>query len=313
MRVGLVGCGPWGANILRDLTILGCDVTVAARHASTQARAASGGAARVVTSWSALVELAGELDGLVVANESSGHAEALRLLVGLGKPIFVEKPLCVDPDEASRLAESGGGQIFLMDKWRYHAGIATLADVSRSGRLGRVLGVRTRRNQWGSAHRDVDELWTLMPHDLAVVEQILGVLPPTRSVVADRVDGAVGCATVVFGQAPWAVVECLGRSPVRERAVTVFGTVAVAQLATAEADEVVVYPIVEGPADASGVADGAVAWRIPVVGEWPLLAELRDFVGFLGGGPAPRATVADGARHVHRIAEILAMANHEGR
>ena len=49
MMIGLVGCGPWGANILRDLRTLGCEVFVA-RNPSSVARVEAGLAHEVVRS-----------------------------------------------------------------------------------------------------------------------------------------------------------------------------------------------------------------------------------------------------------------------
>ena len=46
----------------------------------------------------------------------------------------------------------------------------------------------------------------------------------------------------------------------------------------------------------------------PTPGEWPLLAELRAFVAYLGGGPPPRSSAAEGALMVARLAELRALA-----
>ena len=50
------------------------------------------------------------------------------------------------------------------------------------------------------------------------------------------------------------------------------------------------------------------AQNLPIPGEMPLLAELRAFVGYLRGGPAPRSTAFDGVRVVRAIQDILTIA-----
>ena len=79
-----------------------------------------------------------------------------------------------------------------MDKWRYHAGIQALAELARSGELGPVLGLKTRSLAWGSKHTDVDCIWTLLPHELAIGLEILGqLLDPAWATVEKGFDGSV--------------------------------------------------------------------------------------------------------------------------
>ena len=147
MVVGLVGCGRWGQHILRDLVTLGCEVPVVARSQESRARAEGGGARELVGDIASLPRV----DGVVVATPTSTHAAVVEEALELGVPIYCEKPLCDDPAAAERLAESGAGRLFVMDKWRYHPGVQELAAIARDGRLGSVSGLRTVR-EIGRAH-----------------------------------------------------------------------------------------------------------------------------------------------------------------
>jgi predicted dehydrogenase len=121
------------------------------------------------------------VDGFIVATPTSTHAVVIEDLLGSGRPIFVEKPLADSADAARRLVAVAGERIFVMDKWRYHPGVEALRDHARSGALGEIRAVRTWRVGWGTSHRDVDPVWTLLPHDLAIAHEILGVLPNAHS------------------------------------------------------------------------------------------------------------------------------------
>lgn len=296
MLIGLVGCGPWGGLILRDLHVLGCEVHVAARHASSQERAQQGGAKRIVASTAEL--LSSQPDGYVIATEVSSHVQAIDALLPTGRPLFVEKPMCADVAEARRIADCAEGQLFVMDKWRYHPGVNALSALVRGGSLGRITGVRLRRNQPGSHHHDVDAPWTLLPHDLAIVEEILGAVPPLIDAVADRLGPKVHGVSARFGTDPWVVMESFTRLPRKEREVLVFGTEAIAVLDDGYAEELIVQTI--GDAQSFGPID-----RLPIVGEMPLLAELREFTEFIAGGPPPRAGAAMAARHVEIIQQVI--------
>lgn len=152
MVVGLVGCGNWGRHILRDLVALDCEVPVVARSRESIARAEEGGAATIVEDIASLPNL----DGVVVATSTSTHAAVLGEVLGHDVPVFCEKPLTNDPVAAAHLAARAPDRLFVMDKWRYHAGVGELAAIVRERRLGQVAGVRTVRVGWGTSHIDAD-------------------------------------------------------------------------------------------------------------------------------------------------------------
>ncbi len=127
-----MGCGAWGRYILRDLVSLGCEVPVVARSERSVANAREGGAATIVGSIEELPEVA----GVVVATPTSSHAEVVEEALGLGVPVYVEKPLTDDAAAAERLAAQAPDRLFVMDKWRYHPGVEALAELARSDELG---------------------------------------------------------------------------------------------------------------------------------------------------------------------------------
>ena len=135
--MALVGCGRWGRHILRDLIALGCEVPVVARSEASIERAREGGAAEIVADIASL----GAVDGVVVATPTSTHAEVVEEALGLGAPVFVEKPLTADVDSARRVAAIAPDRLFVMDKWRYHPGVRELARIAQSGELGPVVGI----------------------------------------------------------------------------------------------------------------------------------------------------------------------------
>lgn len=298
MRIGQVGCGPWGALILRDLQSLGCDVTVVARSPESRARAEAGGAA-VVASPQALPAV----DGVIVATSVSSHAQVLDQVLDIGVPIFVEKPLTCSAQAADRIAQRGDGRVFVMDKWRYHPGVRELGRIARSSELGRVVGLRTFRLGWGNSHADVDPIWVLAPHDLSIALEILGHIPDARYATAEIVDGEPVGLVGVCGTEPWHILEVSARRRVNTRAIHLTCEKGIAELPDSYSTEVVVtrMPSTVGK-------DPPVSERRRTSDEMPLLAELRTFVDYLSGGPAPVSSVRDGARNVRVLSDLRALA-----
>lgn len=296
MVVGLVGCGKWGRHILRDLVTLGCDVPVVARSPESRARAEDGGARAVVADIASLPTV----DGIVVATPTSTHREVVEQALEIGVPVFCEKPLADDAGDAAELARLASDRLFVMDKWRYHAAVLELASIARERRLGAVAGLRTVRVGWGSPHDDVDVVWVVAPHDLAITLEVMGALPvPEAAVAQSHGREALVLSGVLRRDGWWQVLEASGRSPERTRRVELHCEHGVAVLAGGWDEHVSVFRA--GP-------QGVEEERIETPGELPLLAELRAFVGHLDGGPPPKSSAAEGAAVVATIAELRRLA-----
>jgi hypothetical protein len=69
---------------------------------------------------------------------------------------------------ARRIVAAARVRVFVTGKWRYHLGIVATARMARSGQLEKILAIRTVHLGWNHNRRDVDAIWILMPHDLAI-------------------------------------------------------------------------------------------------------------------------------------------------
>jgi len=292
MNVGLVGCGLWGANVLRDLRTLGCEVRVVARSDASVLRAQEGGAVAVVPEVAKL----GAVDAIVAVTPIETHAAVVEEALGAGVPVFVEKPLCDDAADAARLVGLASDRLFVMDKWRYHPGVAAIADIAHSQRFGSVHGLRTVRVQPGNRHSE-DAVWVLTPHDLVIAFEVLGDVPRPRSAAGRWANGQlVTMHALLDTDRGWHAMEVSERAPTVERRIELHCDDGVAALGDAWDEYVLVY-----------VEDGRTE-RIETPGELPLLAELRAFIGFVEGGPPPRSSAAEGAAVVEAIVALRALA-----
>jgi predicted dehydrogenase len=292
--VGLVGVGRWGKLILRDLVSFGCEVHVVARSEQSVANAREFGAASIVGSIADLPAL----DAAVAAPIVTRHAEVvLELSEKQAGPIYCEKPLTADLAEAEQLVETLGDRLFVMDKWRYQAGVLELSRLANSGELGELQSISLRRVSTGNPHPDVNTLWTHMPHDLSITLEILGEIPPVTHAASEVVDGRVVGARATLGTDPWVAIEISDGAAEHHREIRVVGSAAIAILAGGWSEEVIVRRF-----------DGTGDQVIPAKGELPLIAELRAFVEHINGGPAPKSSAAEGALIVGRIEETLELA-----
>ena len=300
-HIGLIGCGRWGQFILRDLRNLGCEVSVLVKSEMSIERAKQNKASRIVAS---LAEMP-KVDGFVIATPTVTHGEILEQLLRFDKPIFVEKPLTNTVASAQKIANLGAGQVFVMDKWRYHAGILALSALARSGELGTVLGLNTTRIGWGNPHLDTDAIWILAPHDLSIALEILGHIPEPRAAVAEVASEAVALRALL-GQKPWLSLEVSARSQSWKRRFVLHCELGYAELEDGYDDFITIYRDQGNPRQQSPKAEQRFFGK-----NMPLLAELEEFVGFLEGGAAPKSGVQEGLLVVQTIAKLRALAGLE--
>jgi predicted dehydrogenase len=292
--VGLVGCGLWGRNILRDLISLGCRVHVADPSAATRQAAVETGAENAVED----VERLGELDAYVVATPAATHAEVADYLLEFHKPVFVEKPFTVDSASAEVLASKGRNLLFVMHNWRYHPGIRMLGEIASSGELGPVTGLHSFRMNWTSPRKDVDTSWTMLPHDLSIALAIFGAIPEPVHACAEILDGNVVGVTVMLGGNPWTVFTVSNRVPDKRREVRLHCLDGVATLPHGESR----FLEIATPEGKDGLRSNIE--QRPFEAKPALYEELKTFVAFLEGGPPPPTTASEGLAVVRKVEQI---------
>ena len=285
IQVGLVGCGNWGKNILRDLVSLKVKVHVADPDPVAQKRAKSMGADQVVESSDQLADL----DGYVLAPLIPDLAREAKQLLVRSAPIFSEKTLCTTLADYDDLAAAGGsGRIFVMHKWEYHRGVQTLKQIADSGRIGDLQEIQCYRHNWARDMHGGDVLTCIAVHDLTIIRHILGEIPKPVYASISSENGTPIRILALLGGGPRAFLSVSGRHANYFRTISLHGTNGAASLADALADHILVRS--ESGED-----------KVFFENSMPLYDELAEFITYLQGGPAPRC----GLEHAREIAVAL--------
>ena len=306
LSIGLIGCGAWGLNVLRDLLALGCRTHVAEQIEAKRLVAAELGASSVAAE---VANLPSDLDGYIVAVTTSCHFAVIRQLTATGKPIFVEKPMCPSVGQLEALREYDS-QLFVMHKRRYHGGISKLAELAAERTLGNVLSIQCQRGEWGVTHTDVDATWILMPHDLSIGAHLLGALPEPRFASGLKREEPDLSGEDYF----YELRGALGETSLEVYFEVSFRDTRCTRCITVLFDEGAAY--LEHP-----MADHLATRRVPKLGqkggqveqmaidtEMPLLKELRAFVRYLEGGDPPMSSFAFELELIKAIDALRAMA-----
>jgi len=299
--IGLVGCGKWGKYILRDLKKLGCITHVVARSSNSISNAKTYSADHIISS---IEEFPDNMNGYVVAVTTSKHAEIIYQLLERNKPIYVEKPLTDNLEDARNIFAQAKDRIFVMDKWRYHSAVNELADIVKSKEFGSVISIKSRRLGWGVAHDDVDPIWVLLPHDLSIVIHILGYLPEPKMAIGYLNGNNIPVGMTAFlGESSQVSIEISSIHPTRDRSIIVQFEQATAMMPDAYSKHI---SICRG--DGLKVNTGEPENR-PIEVNMPLYDELNAFVEYLRGGKPPFSNTQDALTVVESITKLRRLAN----
>jgi len=166
---------------------------VASRNPATRALLGSvGPAVPVVEDWRtfATAGLDG-LDGLVVAAPSPMHGEIALAAIEAGVPVFVEKPLCLDPAEARAIevaARERGVAVLVHHTQLFHRALPALLDAVR--RDGGPRWIATSGGQFGRFGGDIGALWDYGPHDVALALAVAGLDATVTSTTSELSSGS---------------------------------------------------------------------------------------------------------------------------
>ena len=192
VRLGLIGFGSWGPNYARVLNDLpGAQLTVVCdrrpdRLALVRDRH------RAVSTCDNLDDLFArdDVDGLVIATPASTHEELVRAALHNGRHVLVEKPMALNVDGCNALydlAESAGRILMVGYTFLYNAGVRKMKECMGPDQFGRPYYLHATRTNLGPIRQDVNAVWDLAPHDIAIFNYLLDEQPLWASAIGTRV------------------------------------------------------------------------------------------------------------------------------
>src|SRR6201994_965191 len=180
--VGVVGCGYWGPNLVRNFKGLPncqlkamCDVSEARlKHMKSLYPDVEG-----LTDFDHMLNGVG-LDAVVVAAPVSHHYALAKASLLAGKHTLIEKPMASSSEECQELieiAESKGLVLMVGHPFLYSAPVRKIAEIVQAGDIGEIRYINSRRLNLGLFQKDINVAWDLAPHDISIILHVLGELP----------------------------------------------------------------------------------------------------------------------------------------
>lgn len=119
-------------------------------------------------------------DGLIIASPGQTHVPLALGALALGIPVLVEKPMAMTATEARALVDAdarGPGFVLPGHVLRFSSPHRRIADIIRSGEIGRVLSIYARRHRDDShavRYPDIDPIMMTMIHDIDLAVWMTG-------------------------------------------------------------------------------------------------------------------------------------------
>jgi predicted dehydrogenase len=182
VRVGLIGYGYWGPNLLRNFAELpGSEVAAVCDLSSERLELVRRRypAVRTTANW---LDLIGDpsIDAIVIATPVSTHFDLASEALRAGKHVLVEKPLTANSQQALGLMEEAARRkrVLMVDHtFVYTGGVRKIRELVAEGKLGEIYYYDSVRVNLGLFQHDVDVIWDLAVHDLAIMIYVLGCVP----------------------------------------------------------------------------------------------------------------------------------------
>jgi len=231
--VGVVGCGYWGPNLVRNFQrtpgaeVIGvCDT----RRARAEKIAADYRLGLVTEDPAALVA-SPEIKLVVIATPSFTHYELAKAALEAGKHVLVMKPLTTtvaDGEELVELASRQGLVLGVDHTFVYTGAVTKIKSYIAGGELGDIFYIDSVRINLGLFQSDVNVVWDLAPHDVSIIDYLLdGELPHEVAAVGARHAGSpkenIAYVTMRYGDRVLAHVHVNWLAPAKVRRTIVGG------------------------------------------------------------------------------------------
>jgi predicted dehydrogenase len=232
-KVGVIGCGYWGPNLIRNLVenrrckaVIACDLdrTRLERIAQRYPVAATTADFQDILDDESI-------EAVVIATPLSTHFPLAERALLAGKNIFVEKPFARTAVQAQKLiaiAQERNLVVTVGHTFEFSPAVVKIQEMIESGELGDVYYISSSRVNLGIHQKDVSVIWDLAPHDLSMIFSWLHEFPVKVSAMGrDYVQPGlpdVAFIDLMFGSGVLAHVQVSWLAPSKLRNTTIVGS-----------------------------------------------------------------------------------------
>ena len=319
LKVGVIGCGYWGPNLIRNFNQLTrCDVVRVADLDEARLAYIKGlyPFVETTTDYGKIISDP-EIDLVAVATPVYTHYKFASEALSAQKHVFVEKPITASVRESEQLialSEKNKRKLMVGHTFIYTPAVRKMKEIIDSGELGEIYYISSQRLNLGLFQQDINVLWDLAPHDISIILYLLGLMPGRVSAVGtSHINSAiedVAILTMNFTNGLVAFIQTSWLDPDKIRRMTVVGSKKMMVFDDVQPTEKIrIYDkAVEVPKHYDTFAEFHYSYKygdivIPKIdGGEPLRTELAHFIDCIEKDETPLSCGTDGL-HVVQVLE----------
>ncbi|HQF71219.1 MAG TPA: Gfo/Idh/MocA family oxidoreductase [Promineifilum sp.] len=233
LRIGAIGCGYWGPNLIRNFVeIPGANIVVVSDlqvEPMNRMRQRFPQIEHAVRDYREMFDM--DLDAVVIATPPATHHAIARDCLEHGLHVLVEKPITLNSEDAidlMRVAEAANRILMVGHTFEYNPAVRALKQMIQSGELGDVYYIDAIRASLGLFQTKANVIWDLAPHDISILRYLLGADPVSvsthgSSCVQEGIED-VAYTTLTFPNNVLAHIRSSWLDPSKQRRITVVGS-----------------------------------------------------------------------------------------
>jgi predicted dehydrogenase len=235
VNIAVIGCGYWGPNLIRNFNnATNCTLKTLcdANQKRLDAMKALYPQTQTVLDYQQVLNDQ-DIQAVVIALPVHLHYPIAKAALEIGKHVLVEKPMTSSVEQSKELvalAKQKNLTLMVGHTFIYSAPVRTIKEIVKSGELGDLIYMSSRRLNLGLFQKDINVTWDLAPHDLAIMLYILG--SDAESVNCTGVDAAkisekieaITSLSVKFKNGVFANIQSSWLDPNKVREMTFVGT-----------------------------------------------------------------------------------------
>jgi len=233
VSVGVVGCGYWGPNLVRNFRSLpGCKLKMMCDVSADRLNSLKALYPDVAPEKSFDHMLNGVgLDAVVVATSVRLHFPMARAALQAGKHVLIEKPMAASAaqcEELIELARQKGLVLMVGHTFLYSPAVRKIKEIVDCGDLGEIRYICARRLNLGLYQKDINVAWDLAPHDISIILHLLQQLPESVNCCGGtHITPGIEDVTSMclnFGKDRSAIIQSSWLDPRKVREMTIVGS-----------------------------------------------------------------------------------------
>src|SRR6195952_2017150 len=182
LNVGVVGCGYWGPNLIRNFRNLpDCTMKTICDVSEERLRHLQNLYPGIQTETKYDEMLADtQLDAIIIATSVKFHYPMAKASLLAGKHTFIEKPLASSVEQCEELvalAKKQGLILMVGHTFLYSPAVRKIKEIVDKNDIGEIRYISARRLNLGLFQKDINVAWDLAPHDISIILYIFGEEP----------------------------------------------------------------------------------------------------------------------------------------